>query len=85
MAETQEEEIVRLMGENTLDSESGRNAYANLQLLLARKQGDAAQALNNATDGLRRATVWLTVATFIIAAGTLGQLGLLVLQQLKVA
>jgi hypothetical protein len=69
-----ENELVRIAAENGLDSVTGRKAQAQLQLLVAEKQTAAAREMCKATEGLRRAAVWLTIATFIIALGTLGPL-----------
>jgi hypothetical protein len=69
-----ENELVRIAAENGLDSVTGRKAQAQLQLLVAEKQTAAAREMCRATEGLRRAAIWLTIATFIIALGTLGPL-----------
>jgi hypothetical protein len=45
-----------------------------LQVLVADKQTAATREMCKATEGLRRAAVWLTIATFIMALGTLGPL-----------
>lgn len=64
-----------------IDSPSGREAQAELALLVARRQADAADHLNNVTTGLRRATVWLAIATFLIAVGTIAQVLILLLKK----
>ncbi|MBV8136184.1 MAG: hypothetical protein JO121_11230 [Deltaproteobacteria bacterium] len=69
-----ENELVRTAAENGLDSVTGRKAQAQLQLLVADKQTAAAREMYKATEGLRRATIWLTIATFIIALATIGPL-----------
>jgi hypothetical protein len=68
-----ENELVRIATENGLDSVTGRKAQAQLQLLVAEKQTAAAPQMCKATEGPRRAAVWLTIATLSSRLGHSGR------------
>jgi hypothetical protein len=69
-----EADLVKHYRDNMSDSINGRAAYAELQLYIARRQGEFANTLNLATKGLRNVTIWLTIATFVMAGATIAQL-----------
>ena len=69
-----EADLVKHYRDNVADSVTGRAAYAELQLYIARRQGEFANGLNVATKGLRNVTIWLAIATFVMASATIAQL-----------
>jgi hypothetical protein len=80
--EDEESELVRVISKNKIDSLTCRKAQARLQPSVARRQADTATELNMATNGLRRTTIWLTVATFRIALGTVPPLVIVLITRL---
>jgi hypothetical protein len=75
-----EEDLIKTIKECALDSPVGREASTQLQLLVSRRQLETARELNSVTNGLRCATIWLAIATAVIAVGTIAQVVVLVLK-----
>jgi hypothetical protein len=71
--DSEDQDLVQRAQNAALDSAPGRKVWFELQLLISRRGLEVAGRLNDVTNGLRCATIWLAVATCIIAIATIGQ------------